>query len=273
MKKSTLYVTGLMALFLSLASCNKDDVANSLQDSQLLKTSATIDYVNETDFQTGMETASTHSSLSARHPDPSTSLDACPVVTVQSATFPKVFTVDYGTSCSNNGITRSGSLTITITNYLMENGSHMTISRNNYYVNGYKVEGDVVYVNETTNPAVPQWTRTVSNGQITTPAGLLYTHSGTRTVKQIEGVSTLATGDNVFEVSAGTATVTRPGGSSLTATITTPLIKKNSCEYISQGVMHLDGTLLNGDLDYGTNECDDIAIYTNFSGLTYTIHL
>ena len=56
---------------------------------------------------------------------------------------------------------------------------------------------------------------------------LFFTHSGTRTVRQIEGVSTLILADNVYEIVAGTHTVNRPNGSSLTATVQNPFDQKN----------------------------------------------
>ena len=95
----------------------------------------------------------------------------------------------------------------------------MTIERNNYYVNLRKIDGTVVYTNETTNVATPQWSRTVTNGQITLPSGGIFTHSGTRTVRQTAGVSTAFLGDNIYEVISGTHTVNRPNGSTLTSTI------------------------------------------------------
>ncbi|HLA56624.1 MAG TPA: hypothetical protein VK623_11015 [Flavobacterium sp.] len=276
MKKVNVYFAAITALSLSLFSCNKDETGSALTDSELLKASTVVDYVNETDFQTSMETAGDNSSLRASD-GATTALTTCATIDIATGpgnSFPKTFTLDFGTGCTNNGITRSGILVFTLSGNLLENGTTLTISRNNYHVNGYKVEGDVVYVNQTMNADVPQWSRTVANGQITTPAGLVYTHSGTRTVKQTGGVSTLLIlGDNVFEVTSGNATITGPTGASLTATITTPLIKNAACIYISQGVLNLQGTYLDGDLDYGDNNCDNIAIYTHSDGTTYTVHL
>jgi hypothetical protein len=277
MKKLKFYFAGLAMFGLTFISCDNDDKTDSFDDSALLKTAAVIDRINEEDFQVGMETANDESSLDSRTSDAgSSALAACATVTQTStgSGFPKTFTIDFGTGCTNNGITRSGKLIITFSNFLLAAGSEMTIARDNYYVNNYKVEGTVTYQNLTTDPSVPQWSRTVVNGQITTPDGLLYTHSGTRTIRQTAGAGTpFILGDNTFEVSSGTATVTRPNGSSLTATITTPLVKHQACTYITEGVLHLQGTFLDGDLDYGDDSCDDTAVYTHVDGTAHTIHL
>lgn len=271
------YFTGLAIAGLLLVSCNDDDNdSESFNDSELLKTAAVIDRINEEDFQMGMETANEESTLESRPGSVSeSSIPSCTVITQTSVGtgFPMTFTVDFGSGCTNNGITRSGSLTITFTGYLLAEGSQMIIARNNYTVNGYEVEGTVTYTNETTGDG-PQWSRTVVNGQITTPDGDVYTHAGTRTIRQTEGAATpFNLNDNTFEVISGTATVTRPNGSTLTATITTSLVKHHNCSFISEGVVHLEGTFLDGDLDYGADTCDDIAVYTHSDGTVHTIDL
>ncbi|RZJ35046.1 MAG: hypothetical protein EOO51_07090 [Flavobacterium sp.] len=274
MKKFFLIPVFFAAAVLSV-SCDKDDNNQSISDADLLTASAVSDYATESDFQAAMESANDNGSL--RQGDAATSLSSvapCADVTFSGTTFPLTITIDFGTGCTNNGITRSGILTIALTGPLMQAGSEMTIQRNNYYVNGYHIEGSVYYVNQTTDSNIPEWTRTITNGHITNPAGAVFVHSGTRTVRQIEGVATpLILADNVFEITAGSHTVTGPSGNSLTATIVTPLIKKHSCPYISQGVLHLNGTYLDGDLDYGNNDCDDLAVYTHSDGQSYTIHL
>jgi hypothetical protein len=280
MKNLKLCFMGFAVVLITVfSSCNNDDESSdsSFDDSDLLKVSNVLDRINELDFDSGMETANDESSLSSRTLNQNqTSFASCATVTQTSVgnDFPRTFTVDFGSGCTTNGITRSGMLIFTFSGFLLTAGSEMTIERSNYYVNGYKVEGTVTYENLTTVPGTPQWSRTVVNGQITTPDGLLYTHSGTRTVKQTAGVNTpFILSDNIFEISSGTATVTRPGGSSLTATITTPLIKEQSCSFISEGILHLQGTFLDGDLNYGDGDCDGTAVYTHSDGQTYTVQL
>jgi hypothetical protein len=276
MKKLKMYFFALVLV--SFISCTKeDDKSTENVDSEMVGANMTADFTSELDFNSGIDIASNNSSYSSKTTNEASVVPACATVTVNNATpgvFPKIFTVNFGTGCTQNGITRSGILTITLSGYVMNNGSTMTIERSNYYVNLRKIEGTVVYTNETTNVAIPQWTRTLTNGKITFPNGAVFTHSGTRTVKQTAGVSTLLLGDNIYEVISGTHTVNRPNGSTLTSTIVEPLIKKYACNYISQGKLNLQGTVLDGVLDYGNNNCDNLATYFhNPNGQTYNVNL
>jgi hypothetical protein len=277
MKNFKFHTLTLLLVFLIFIACNKEE--NIAVDKELINVSADIDLTNELDFNSGIEASNDNSSYSNRLAvvSESNALTSCATVTVDNATpgvFPKEFTVDFGTGCTYNGITRSGILTIIISDYVLNNGSLMTIERgNNYYVNGRKVEGTVVYENTTTNTSIPQWTRTITNGKITNLAGVIFNHYGTRTVKQTAGVSTLIFADNIYEITSGNHTITREGGSSLSLTVVEPLIKKYACNHVSQGKLDLLGSVLDGVLDYGNNECDNLATYTHSNGNIFNVIL
>lgn len=265
----------MMAILVT--SCSREEQESSNVDGEMVTTSMIADFTSELDFNSGIEIASNNSSFSSRTTGELSTFTSCATITVNNTTpgvFPKIFTVDFGTGCTQNGVTRSGILTITLSGYVMANGSTMTIERNNYYVNLKKIEGTVVYTNQTTNASVPQWSRTVTNGKVTFPNGAVFTHYGTRTVRQTAGVTTAILGDNIYEVISGTHTVNRPNGSTLTSTVIQPLIKKYACNYISQGQLNLQGTILDGVLDFGNNECDNLATYYhNPNGITYNVNL
>lgn len=277
-KKLKFFLAGFALLGFMYSCDNNDDndQAGGLDDGELLRTAAVIDKINQNDFQLGLETANDESTLDSRPGDLNqTSSISCATVTQTSVGtgFPMTFTLDFGSGCTHNGITRSGSLTITFTGYLLAEGSQMIITRNDYTVNGYEVNGTVTYTNETDGNG-PQWSRTVANGSITTPDGDVYTHTGTHTIRQTEGAATpFNLNDNTFEMISGNATVTRPNGSSVTATVTTALVKHHDCNFISEGVVHLEGTFLDGDLDYGADTCDNDAVYTHSDGTRYNIQL
>lgn len=275
MKNLKLYLVAVVLTTIVSCHRNDDDEVKQSADSEMVTANTIADYSSEVDFNYSIDLANTYSSYSSKNSSNET-LASCATISVNNTSpgvFPKVFTVDFGTGCTVNGITRSGVLTITLSDYLLNNGSVLTIERSNYYVNGNKIEGTVVYTNQTTNTSVPKWTRTISSGQITLANGLVFTHSGTRTVQQIEGVNTAILADNVYEILSGNHTVNRPNGTSLTATVVTPLIKKFACNYISQGTLNLQGTYLNGILDYGDNTCDNQATYTHYTGVVYNILL
>ncbi len=176
--------------------------------------------------------------------------------------FAKTFYVDYGTGCTSNNIIRKGKLKITFSNYITETGSTMTIERENYYVNGNKVEGKVEYKNTTTTANIPQWTRKITNGIFTNTEGEVYLNSGSHTVKQTAGVESLILNDNTYEMTEGTHTVKKQNGGTLTLTVSETLVKKFDCDYISKGKVNVETTLLNGKIDYGNGDCDNKATYT-----------
>lgn len=273
-KKLTL---GFVVLMTGFFSCEKDENQNVNVDKELLEAMATIDFTNELDFNSGIEVSNNGSSYSNRLTNQTSNIAPCAEVTVNNATpgvFPKVFTINFGSGCTINGITRSGTLTVTLSNYVLTNGSIMTVERgDNYYVNNKKIEGKVEYVNNTTMLSNPQWTRTVTNGKITTVEGVIFNHFGTRNVKQTAGVGTIVFADNVYEITSGTHSITRLGGATLNSTVIEPLIKKYTCNNISKGKLNLQGTIIDGVLDYGSNLCDNLATYTHVNGVVFNVVL
>lgn len=275
MKKVRLSKVLFVLLSVVFASCNREeDVA---LDRELVKSSTEIDFTTEFDFNAVIDVSSENNALTDRSAQATSSIAPCASVTVDNnepGIFPKTFTINFGSGCTHNGITRSGSVMITLTDYVMNSGSMTTIVRgDNYYVNGMKVEGTVTYQNTTVSATTPQWNRTITNGKVTHQDGRVFMHNGTRSVKQTEGVNTLVLIDNVYEITSGTHTITKVGGTTLTLSVVEPLIKKYSCTNISQGKLGVQGTVLDGVIDYGDNTCDKLATYTHSNGNVYNIVL
>lgn len=259
MKKISLLLTTFV-LTLSFVSCTKEESLAATDNSPIIA-SASIDLVNELDVETANQVSI--EKLTAKQTSKTMS-SSCAVVTMDpiSTSFPKTFYVDFGTDCTVNGITRKGKLKITLSNYITETGSIMTIERINYYVNGNKVEGSIEYKNITTSPTTPQWTRTVTNGIFTNTKNEVYLNSGTYTVKQTSGVSTIPLDDNIYEMTEGIHSISKQNNGKIILTVQEPLIKKYNCNYISKGKLKIESNVLNGIIDYGNNECDNNATYT-----------
>ena len=260
MKKSFYLLASFTLASFLFASCTKEDSLSATDNSPVVA-SASIDLVNELDIQTGNQVS--FEKLTAKKTGKSLT-GSCATITMdpQTSTFPKIFYVDFGTGCTTNNITRKGKLKITFSSYITETGSTMTVERVNYYVNGNKVEGKIVYKNTTATPNVPQWTRTVTDGTFTDTKGDIYLNSGSHTVKQTAGVSTLTLEDNTYEMTEGTHTVTKQNGAKITLTVSEPLVKNFSCDYVSKGKLKVESILLNGTIDYGTGDCDNKGTYT-----------
>jgi len=257
--KTISFLLTTLVLSLSSISCTKEESLAATDNSPIVA-SASIDLVNELDIKTASQVSA--EKLTAKQT--SKTSGSCAVVTMDpfTTTFPKTFYADFSTGCTTNGITRKGKLKITFSNYITETGSTMTIERINYYVNGNKVEGSIEYKNITISPTTPQWTRTVTNGIFTNTKNEVYLNSGTYTVKQTSGQSTLSLDDNIYEITEGNHTVTKQNNAKIILTIQEPLIKNYNCDYISKGKLKVESNILNGIIDYGNNECDNNATYT-----------
>jgi hypothetical protein len=262
-----LLLSAITLTFFSFVSCTKEDSLEATDNSPVAA-SASIDLVNELDIKTGNQIS--FEKLTAKQTGKS-AINVCTNVTMSpvTTTFPKTFYVDFGTGCTTNGITRKGKLKITFSNYITETGSTMTIERVDYSVNDNKVEGKIEYKN-TTVSLVPQWTRTVTNGIFTNTKGEVFINTGTHTVKQTAGVSTLTLNDNTYEMTEGTHTVTKQNGAKITLTVLESLVKNYSCDYLSKGKLKIENTILNGTIDYGNGECDKSATYTQ-NGIEFPI--
>ncbi|WP_343616213.1 hypothetical protein [Flavobacterium sp.] len=269
MKKAIIFITAICASTLMYVSCSNSDEIVNQTDTTTVGASVLIDAVNEIDIKTGLTVSNTNQTAKPSEAGPA----ICANITVSGSTYPKVFTVDYGTGCTVDQIKRAGKLKITLSGPVITTGSKMTIERIDYSINGLKLEGTIEYTNTTTTPTIPQWTRKVTNGKLTDLQNRVYTNSGTLTIKQTAGVDTpYVLEDNVYEMPEGTHTVTSEKGS-LTLTIQETLVKKYSCEYISKGKLKIQGGFINGVVDYGNNDCDTKYTYTHESGLSYNLYM
>ncbi|HEY6142298.1 MAG TPA: hypothetical protein VIV55_02565 [Flavobacterium sp.] len=273
MKKINKILFLLITTTAALVSCSKEDIDSKTTDTTTVAASSTIDAANAHDVQTGIEINATNNTTTART---SVAAETCAVITaIQADTYPKVFTVDYGTvGCTIGAITRKGKLKITFTAPIYETGSKMTIERIDYSINGRKLEGTIDYLNITTDATIPQWTRTVTNGKFTDLSGNVFLNSGSYTMKQTGGVGTpFLLADNIYEMIQGKHVVTNAAGETLTLTVLESLVKKNDCEYISKGKLQIEGGLLNGVINYGNNDCDNNYTYTHHNGFIFELKM
>jgi hypothetical protein len=271
--------------FSLVVSCSKDEVETLSQDNlELVVAKSEADFMTESDMSLGNELSVRNGVFSNSQPaNPiASNMPSCAVVTVleggltgSTFVFPFKVEIDFGNGCTNaNGTTRKGKITVEFSNFLMINGSTMTIVRgDDYFINLRKIEGTITYTNITTNIATPSWTRVVTNGKVTRPNGQVFTHTGNRTVVLAVGANTPALNDNIHHITAGNHSVTKPNGTTLNATIQQTLIKPYACQHIVSGQLNLQGGVLNGVLDYGDGTCDNQATYTHVNGSVYNISL
>ncbi|MDQ1167444.1 hypothetical protein [Flavobacterium sp. SORGH_AS_0622] len=277
MKKTAILLTTICASAFLYVSCSSNDTDNTPPSTDLTNVGASIavDTSNEMDLNTGLLVTSS-SNTGKTTETPAGICAAISVTTPNGGEYPKVFTVDFGTTgCKDeNNLTRKGKLKITLSGSVITTGSKMTIERIDYSINNIKLEGTIEYTNTTTVATIPQWTRKVTNGKLTDLKGGVYTNSGTYTTRQIAGVDTpFVLSDNVYEITDGSHTVTASNGTTLTLTVKETLVKKYSCLFISKGQLKIQGGILNGVIDYGNNDCDALYTYTHENGTSYSLSM
>jgi hypothetical protein len=182
----------------------------------------------------------------------------CATVTVTPLSgFPKTIVIDFGTSCTYMGVTRSGKINIVVSDSVRRPASTATMTFDNYYVNFYKVEGTILWTN-TSTPNTRSWTRQTTGGKITAPDARYWLHSGTKNVTQTAGVNTINWLDDVFSIT-GDHTVTNSAGRSRVCTVLEALQKKTACANIDKGKLKVQGPNHYALINFGDGTCDNLA--------------
>jgi hypothetical protein len=188
-------------------------------------------------------------------------------ITVDTSSSPKVMVIDYGTDdcASNDGRVRKGILTITYTGRYRTPGTIITVSPENFSIDGYAINGSKTIVNEGLNTlGQPYFSVTVS-ASITAPNNeWAATWNGNRTRTWTEGYNTiLNVFDDVYEITGGGTGINR-NNVAYTMTIDEPIVAKVGCSWIVQGIMTIDPEEgQNRVIDWGSGECNN--------GLTVTV--
>jgi hypothetical protein len=266
MKTRIFLMFAALAMF-SFSSCTKDSAVD-----QASLDLADDDAVSEAVFEDVFNTADNADIILEGYQKDGYSksvavVDSCPQVTIDhpsDAVWPKTITIDYGTGCTGfNDNTRSGKIIIVVTGRRLQPGSKKTVTFNNYYFNGIKVEGTKVVENMGFNSAQNLVMKvTLTDGKLTLPNGKTVERSVNHQREWIAGLYTKSIWDDECLVT-GTASGKDINGVAYTNTITTALDWKRVCKFFVRGIIKIeregkDPVLL----DFGTGECDAIATVT-----------
>jgi hypothetical protein len=194
-------------------------------------------------------------------------LGPCAVITVtpDDSTYPKTVTIDFpGDGCwCADGKHRKGTIILYFTGPIRRSGSVLTITLQNFYLNRAHVEGTKTISNLSENGAV-KFTVQVTGGKVTFPNGRGYKYEGLKYVAQVEGAATADNLDDVYKIEGRSKTEFN-NGLAINLNTESPLIKKVSCPWISNGTLKIkinDRVLF---LDYGApanGDCDNKALLT-----------
>lgn len=200
-------------------------------------------------------------------------LEDCPTTTFSEpfGTFPNTMTIDFGTSCTAGylGLERSGKVIATFTGPYVNAGTVITITTDNYYVNGNKVEGTKTITNLGSNDAgFMEFHIVVADGMITLETGETITWTSSRTREWIGGFGTPEIEDDVYSLTDGPGAdnaiegINR-SGTPFTAHIAEPLVRALNCQWIRSGVLEVTPEgMLTRAIDFGEGDCDNSATLT-----------
>jgi len=257
--KQYFFAIAIIALAISFNSCKKSDVKDEMETTfELSGNQAIADNLTQDADDVFMEIAQDNNVAGNFAPQPVENIIPCATITITPASgFPKTIVIDFGTSCTHNGITRSGKINIVLTDSVRRPGSTATMTFTNYFVNLYKVEGTITWTN-TSTPGTRSWTRNTQNGKITAPDGRYWLHNGTRYVVQTAGVNTATIIDDVFSIT-GNHSVTNAAGATRDCNVLEALQKKTACSNIDKGKLKVQGPNHYAVIDFGDGTCDNLA--------------
>ena len=277
---NTFKLIALVAV-ISLSSCKKDagtssndSNAGSLSDSSTAADNMYYDVLNNAFV--GFSDNSTVWSASSLHAEKTTtfSLDGahttnlgCANYTISDSVpgeYPKTLTLDFGTGCTSaDGILRKGKLVYVFSGPLVVPGTTASVTFDQYVVNGFGLKGTYAITNNSSDQAGISFTTQVTNGIITYPNATNYHYSHNKTYVMTGGSATpFNITDDVYSIT-GNSSFSTADGSSLVFNTTTPLVKAVSCHNVSSGIVaFVYNNSLNGTIDFGNGDCDNLATVT-----------
>jgi hypothetical protein len=193
-----------------------------------------------------------------------------------SVNFPKVITIDFGTSgfTGRRGNVYKGKLIITISNKLTIANAYYSIKTSNFYVNDNKVGGvKTVTYKGLINVTHPYWT-IVTKDTITRTDKTVVTWASERVRERLEINGTpLIPWDDTFSIKGNAKGINSKGSTySMVIDNSNPLIVGNLCPYIRKGTVTITENTKSVVIDYGNGDCDDLATAT-YNGITKTFKL
>ncbi|MBC8046144.1 MAG: hypothetical protein H7Y00_05065 [Fimbriimonadaceae bacterium] len=259
----------------AFVACNKDTANNEAQTS--IDNGLADNYFN--DMYAVVNNAAADNGFAGFMSDNSankTASSSCPEVIFSEplGTFPNTMTIDFGDGCiSYFGIERKGKIISTFTGPYKDAGTIITITTEDYYVNGVQVEGIKTITNLGLNDADNMhFSIVVTDAKITLLSGADITWNSERDREWVEGISTPEITDDVYSIT-GSATGINRDDIPFTMLIIEALRKEMDCNWIVSGVCEItpDGEETR-TINYGDGECDNEATLT-VGGFTTTIEL
>ena len=199
----------------------------------------------------------------------------CPSVSFAQpkGTWPNTITLDYSDAgCTKGGRTYKGKIVVVQSNPMNIAGAVRSISFDSFFIENVLLEGTKTVTNAGINTTgLPKFNVSVDE-QLTYPDGTTATHTATRERTWTEGSTTATRLDDVWTITGAGEGVSR-NGDTYTVDITTPLVKRNPCSWIGEGVVTFTRNNLSRTLDFGDGTCDRDATITLADGTVKNVKI
>lgn len=290
-------------ILLMVSSCSKENsqTGTDTQEEQVANTSGESSAEAESTFNglfddamgASNEVGVAGSGVFFGRPDTLTPTPRCFTITKtypNNTPFPVKIVIDFGTiGCPGpDGRVRRGKIITEYTNRLTVHGAIATTIFVDYYIDAVHVEGTHKITNVSDVPVPPanlarKFRVEVINGKLTRPDGNFIEWNSTKTITQVEGLSTPDYAkDDAFKIE-GTANGYVKRGNLLVrweSAITEPLLRRLTCQWIVKGRIRTvrvnlpdpNNSRWAAVLDFGAGICDNQAAIT-INGVTRQITL
>lgn len=175
---------------------------------------------------------------------------------------PVTFEIDYGTTTGclafDSLSTKYGKIRITTAKRWSAYNNPVTIDLLNYKINTVNYSAQIIITRLDSVTVTTQ----INNGNCTNGTWNI-DYTGTKTIKQIAGFSTKNNeADDVISITGSSSGKNREGRN-FTTNITSALIKKSTCKFMTSGTVDVtpDG-FKTRTVDFGNGSCDDDATFT-----------
>lgn len=290
--KTKILLFGMILSIFAFTSCSQDSGISPTEESvtsndvaETQKMDNAIDDValiadDQYEVTEGSLTGKTNINYQSILPDCATISD------LGSTDLVRVITITFGTSttaCTFRGRSLKGQVILTRIRGTAFPKT-MTVTFNNFHINDNKLEGEATWTREMVSDGIelhPKTTFSMTGMTLTTTSGA-YTRNGQRTREMTAGFSTRLTPTDDVYSTFGTFTTTNPKGTVFTSLIdqATPLVNKTACSltqpsmpFAVSGILKLSKNAHYATIDYGTGDCDNLAMLSIDGGTPTQITL
>jgi hypothetical protein len=204
----------------------------------------------------------------------------CPTLTIQTTdNYVSLIEIDFGdTYCTpeNSSDQIKGKLIVTANGRYREEGTVITTALEDFYFNGYQIEGTKTVTNLGRDAdSLINYSIVIIGGKLTAPSGEFSSWESTRNRRWLQGESSWWWPfDDVYEIS-GTSSGVNANGEAYNITVNDPLWVRVGCRFVQQGNLTVTTSDYTVDVDYGdyaANQCHNTVTYVvNGNSYTYNV--